>query len=93
MALNIFWFLPTQGESRYLGSSKGARVVDHDYLAQIATAADRLGYGGGYYDRTLAHWQAQGWALPTLIGVAHKEGQVDFAPEAHDIAMNLICAV
>ena len=46
MALNIFWFLPTQGESRYLGSSKGARVVDHDYLAQIATAADRLGYGG-----------------------------------------------
>lgn len=53
----------------------------------------RLGYGGGYYDRTLAHWQAQGWALPTLIGVAHKEGQVDFAPEAHDIAMNLICAV
>ena len=46
MALNIFWFLPTQGESRYLGSNKGARVVDHDYLAQIATAADRLGYGG-----------------------------------------------
>ena len=46
MALNIFWFLPTQGESRYLGSSKGARVVDHDYLAQFATAADRLGYGG-----------------------------------------------
>ena len=53
----------------------------------------RLGYGGGYYDRTLAHWQAQGWTLPTLIGVAHKEGQVDFAPEAHDIAMDLICAV
>ena len=53
----------------------------------------RIGMGGGYYDRTLAHWQAQGWALPTLIGVAHKEGQVDFAPDAHDIAMNLICAV
>lgn len=53
----------------------------------------RLGYGGGYYDRTLAHWQAQGWGLPTLIGVAHKEGQVDFVPEAHDMAMDLICAV
>ncbi|UOO92839.1 FMNH2-dependent alkanesulfonate monooxygenase [Vitreoscilla stercoraria] len=46
MSLNIFWFLPTQGESRYLGSSKGARVVDHAYLSQIAQAADRLGFGG-----------------------------------------------
>jgi 5,10-methenyltetrahydrofolate synthetase len=53
----------------------------------------RLGYGGGYYDRTLAHWQAHGWDLPILIGVAHQEAQVTFAPESHDVAMNLICAV
>jgi len=44
--LDIFWFLPTHGDGRYLGTSDGARGVDHDYLAQIARAADQLGYGG-----------------------------------------------
>jgi alkanesulfonate monooxygenase len=45
-SLNIFWFLPTHGDSRYLGTAEGARAVDHHYLAQIARAADKLGYGG-----------------------------------------------
>ncbi|WP_341649665.1 FMNH2-dependent alkanesulfonate monooxygenase [Thauera humireducens] len=44
--LDIFWFLPTHGDGRYLGSAHGARAVDHDYLKQIAQAADSLGYGG-----------------------------------------------
>ncbi|MCV2217076.1 FMNH2-dependent alkanesulfonate monooxygenase [Thauera sp. Sel9] len=44
--LDIFWFLPTHGDGRYLGSPLGARAVDHDYLKQIAQAADSLGYGG-----------------------------------------------
>lgn len=43
---NIFWFLPTHGDGRYLGTPLGARAVDHTYLAQIAQAADRLGYYG-----------------------------------------------
>jgi alkanesulfonate monooxygenase len=43
---NIFWFLPTHGDGRYLGTSIGAREVDHAYLTQIAQAADRLGYYG-----------------------------------------------
>lgn len=43
---NIFWFLPTHGDGRYLGTSIGAREVDHAYLAQVAQAADRLGYHG-----------------------------------------------
>lgn len=46
MSLNIFWFLPTHGDSRYLGTSKGARKVDHHYLQQIAKATDDLGYDG-----------------------------------------------
>jgi alkanesulfonate monooxygenase len=46
MSLNIFWFLPTHGDGRYLGTARGARAVDHGYLQQIAQAADRLGYGG-----------------------------------------------
>ncbi|WP_198969910.1 FMNH2-dependent alkanesulfonate monooxygenase [Xylophilus sp. ASV27] len=44
--MQIFWFLPTHGDSRYLGSAEGARTVDLAYLQQIAGAADRLGYEG-----------------------------------------------
>ena len=44
--MNIFWFLPTHGDSRYLGTAEGARQVDLAYLQQIAGAADRLGYEG-----------------------------------------------
>lgn len=44
--MQVFWFLPTHGDSRYLGTAEGARAVDHDYLAQVAQAADRLGYEG-----------------------------------------------
>lgn len=46
MSLNVFWFLPTHGDSRYLGTSKGARQVDFDYLKQVAISADTLGYDG-----------------------------------------------
>lgn len=44
--LNVFWFLPTHGDGRYLGSAKEARAVDQAYLQQIAQAVDNLGYGG-----------------------------------------------
>lgn len=46
MTLNIFWFMPTFGDSRYLGSSQGARVIDYDYLKQVGVAADTLGFDG-----------------------------------------------
>lgn len=44
--MKLLWFLPTHGDSRYLGTAEGAREVDYDYLRQIAQAADRLGYYG-----------------------------------------------
>ncbi len=44
--MKIFWFIPTHGDSRYVGTSKGARQVDHAYMKQIAVAADNLGYEG-----------------------------------------------
>ncbi|WP_075794330.1 FMNH2-dependent alkanesulfonate monooxygenase [Massilia putida] len=43
---DIFWFIPTHGDSRYLSTSRGARAVDADYTRQIAVAADTLGYDG-----------------------------------------------
>jgi alkanesulfonate monooxygenase len=46
MSLKVFWFIPTHGDSRYLGTSKGARPIDANYLKQVAVAADTLGYDG-----------------------------------------------
>jgi alkanesulfonate monooxygenase len=43
---NVLWFLPTHGDGRYLGTSKGGRDVNLSYLRQIAQAADELGYYG-----------------------------------------------
>lgn len=44
--LNLFWFLPTSGDGRYLGSDIGTRQPDNAYMREIAVACDRLGYEG-----------------------------------------------
>lgn len=44
--MKVFWFIPTHGDGRYLGTSQGARAVDLKYMQQIAVATDRLGYEG-----------------------------------------------
>ncbi|NUO86178.1 MAG: FMNH2-dependent alkanesulfonate monooxygenase [Cupriavidus sp.] len=44
--MQVFWFIPTHGDSRYLGTSEGARALGFDYLRQVAVAADTLGYEG-----------------------------------------------
>ncbi|QWA09164.1 FMNH2-dependent alkanesulfonate monooxygenase [Sodalis ligni] len=44
--INVFWFLPTHGDGRYLGTTEGGRPVDLAYLQQVALAADNLGYYG-----------------------------------------------
>ncbi len=43
---DVLWFLPTHGDGRYLATEIGARHVTHRYLAQVARAADELGYFG-----------------------------------------------
>ncbi|WP_206832341.1 FMNH2-dependent alkanesulfonate monooxygenase [Alicyclobacillus fructus] len=44
--MQIFWFIPTHGDTRYLGTTYGARQVDLPYLRQVAQAVDHLGYDG-----------------------------------------------
>jgi len=44
--MKIFWFIPTHGDSRYLGTAHGARTADFNYFKQVAVAADSLGYEG-----------------------------------------------
>lgn len=46
MSLDFLWFLPTSGDSRYLGKSEFGRPVSNQYLRQVAVAADNLGYDG-----------------------------------------------
>ena len=44
--MKILWFIPTHGDSRYLGTSFGARTTSFEYFKQVAVAADSLGYEG-----------------------------------------------
>jgi alkanesulfonate monooxygenase len=44
--MKALWFIPTHGDSRYLGTSKGARAATLEYFKQVAIAADSLGYEG-----------------------------------------------
>jgi alkanesulfonate monooxygenase len=44
--MKILWFIPTHGDSRYLGTTYGARTADLGYFKQVAVAADTLGYEG-----------------------------------------------
>jgi 5-formyltetrahydrofolate cyclo-ligase len=47
----------------------------------------RLGYGGGYYDRTLAHLTRR----PKLLGFAFARQEVDYIPrEAHDVPLDAV---
>ena len=49
----------------------------------------RLGYGGGFYDRTLAAFKSVGHE-PMTIGVAYDEALVAFAVDAFDLPMDEI---
>ena len=44
--VRFFWFIPTHGDGRYLGSEDNVRPADFGYFKQIAQAADRLGFEG-----------------------------------------------
>lgn len=47
----------------------------------------RLGYGGGFYDRTLATLQPQ----PVTVGLGYSHGWLpDFTPESHDMGLDAI---
>jgi alkanesulfonate monooxygenase len=44
--MQVFWFIPTHGDGRYLGSAVGGRATNFPYLVQIARAVDHLGFHG-----------------------------------------------
>lgn len=46
----------------------------------------RLGYGGGFYDRTLSQLLPQ----PYTVGLAFECGRCDFEPQPHDMPLDLV---
>jgi alkanesulfonate monooxygenase len=46
MGLDLFWFLPTGGDGRYLASPVGGRDANFGYIKQVAQAVDELGFVG-----------------------------------------------
>ena len=77
-----------------VGPGPEAEVLDPGLMLVPLSAFDgngnRIGYGGGYYDRAIARLRAGG-LTPRLIGVAFSCQQVDAVPaEAHDVPLDAI---
>ena len=61
-------------------------------LVAVDSAGNRLGMGGGYYDRTFAYLRARSvWRRPLLIGVAYEFQRVARLPaRAWDIPLDAL---
>lgn len=76
------------------GPSEEADVLDPDVLliplAAVDRQGNRIGYGGGYYDRAIEKLHIKGKS-PKLIGVAFESQRVvKIDAEAHDIALHAV---
>jgi 5,10-methenyltetrahydrofolate synthetase len=82
-----FWNIPVPAE--------GADVVPDIVIAPVIgfdAACYRLGYGGGYFDRTLAALHGKPHAIgPHAIGIGYAQAAIaTIHPQPHDIPMNAI---
>ncbi len=60
-------------------------------LLAFTRAGDRLGYGGGYYDRTLAHLRASAEPAPLCVGYAFADQEVAGLPVGpHDQKLDAV---
>ncbi|WP_105169199.1 5-formyltetrahydrofolate cyclo-ligase [Pseudoalteromonas sp. T1lg23B] len=90
MTLNRYAILEPQ-----LNCSHICPLYELDYLLMPLVAFDkegnRLGMGGGYYDKTLARYYREQMQKPELIGLAHDCQQVDKLPiQAWDVPLQQI---
>jgi 5,10-methenyltetrahydrofolate synthetase len=79
-----------RGVWNILVPSRGPAVVPHVVIAPVVGFDDaryRLGYGGGFFDRTLAAMPRK----PLTIGVGYAQSRIrTIYPQPHDIAMDAI---
>lgn len=86
--------MPMQTGEHRIPVPASARDVMPDLVLVPCVGFDedgyRLGYGGGYYDRTLAGWRAAGVA-PLAIGIAYEACKTAALPrEPHDLPLDAI---
>jgi len=82
------------GHFRVMEPAPEAETVSPDLLLVPMLAFDRegfrLGYGGGFYDRTIAALEGKGGA-PRRVGLAFAGQEVDHVPrEPHDVPLDTI---
>lgn len=76
------WNIPVPAERRLVHPE--ALIVP---LVGFDTQRYRLGYGGGYYDRTLAVAAPR----PYCVGLGYAQGRLhSICPQAHDIPMDVV---
>ena len=87
---------PMQTGAYGIAEPQNTAVVTPDVLLVptlgYTDQADRLGYGGGYYDRTLAALRDQGHPY-TAIGIAWGCGHIDdadYQPAPHDMRLDAV---
>ncbi len=68
--MDVFWFIPTYGDGRYIGTGKGARTTSLTYFKQIAMAADELGYAGVLLPTGRSCEDS--WVLASMLAAATK---------------------
>jgi alkanesulfonate monooxygenase len=71
MTPDIFWFLPTSGDTRYLGTSDFGRAPTNEYMRRIAVTSEALGYDGLLIP-TGASCQDPWVTAASLIGVTNR---------------------
>jgi 5-formyltetrahydrofolate cyclo-ligase len=77
-----FWNIPVPAERQVV--TPNALLIP---LVGYDVAGFRLGYGGGYYDRTLAATEPR----PFCIGIAYDEAEMaTIYPQPHDVPMDII---
>jgi alkanesulfonate monooxygenase len=89
MSIDVHWFLPTSGDSRYVvggghgaspGATTGTRPATIPYLGQIARAAEQLGFSGALTPTGV--WCEDAWLTTAMLSQVsqHLKFLVAFRP-------------
>ncbi|HEY3599475.1 MAG TPA: 5-formyltetrahydrofolate cyclo-ligase [Paraburkholderia sp.] len=86
--------MPMQAGEHRIPVPASGRAVTPDLIFVPCVGFDedgyRLGYGGGYYDRTLAAWRSA-QTQPATVGIAYEACRTGaLQREAHDIPLDMI---